>query len=102
MEVTTYVEKALTSELSGNLIDICPVGALTSRPYAFVSRPWELQKTDGIDSILREMRQLVGVEEVHSKAHGKIFRVTVPAGDWLPPDWTARAREVVVQQRVHR
>lgn len=53
------------------------------------------QKTDGIDSILREMRQLVGVEEVHSKAHGKIFRVTVPAGDWLPPDWTARAREVV-------
>jgi len=49
MEVTTYVEKALTSELSGNLIDICPVGALTSRPYAFVSRPWELQKTDSID-----------------------------------------------------
>ena len=49
MEVGTYVEKALTSELSGNLIDICPVGALTSRPYAFVSRPWELRKTDGID-----------------------------------------------------
>ena len=49
MEIGTYVEKALTSELSGNLIDICPVGALTSRPYAFVSRPWELKKTDGID-----------------------------------------------------
>ncbi|MGG5889234.1 NADH-quinone oxidoreductase subunit NuoG [Falsiroseomonas sp. HC035] len=49
MEVGTYVEKALTSELSGNLIDICPVGALTSRPYAFVSRPWELRKTEGID-----------------------------------------------------
>ena len=49
MEVGTYVEKALSSELSGNLIDICPVGALTSRPYAFVSRPWELQKTDSID-----------------------------------------------------
>ncbi|MFM7692551.1 MAG: NADH-quinone oxidoreductase subunit NuoG, partial [Alphaproteobacteria bacterium] len=49
MEIGTYVEKALTSELSGNLIDICPVGALTSRPYAFVSRPWELRKTDGID-----------------------------------------------------
>ena len=42
MEVGTYVEKALTSELSGNLIDICPVGALTSKPYAFVARPWEL------------------------------------------------------------
>jgi NADH-quinone oxidoreductase subunit G len=49
LEIGTYVEKALTSELSGNLIDICPVGALTSRPYAFVSRPWELKKTDSID-----------------------------------------------------
>ena len=42
MEVGTYVEKALTSELSGNIIDLCPVGALTSKPYAFVARPWEL------------------------------------------------------------
>jgi NADH-quinone oxidoreductase subunit G len=49
MEVGTYVERALTSELSGNLIDICPVGALTSKPYAFVARSWELKKTDGID-----------------------------------------------------
>ena len=49
LEIGTYVEKALTSELSGNLIDICPVGALTSRPYAYVSRPWELKKTDSID-----------------------------------------------------
>ena len=49
MEIGTYVEKALSSELSGNLIDICPVGALTSRPYAYVSRPWELKKTDSID-----------------------------------------------------
>ncbi len=49
MEITTYVEKSLTSELSGNLIDICPVGALTSKPYAFVARPWELRKTDSVD-----------------------------------------------------
>ena len=49
MEVGTYVEHALTSELSGNLIDICPVGALTSKPYAFVARPWELTKTDSVD-----------------------------------------------------
>ncbi|MFH5923684.1 NADH-quinone oxidoreductase subunit NuoG [Roseomonas xinghualingensis] len=49
LQITTYVEKALSTELSGNLIDICPVGALTSRPYAFVSRPWELAKTDSID-----------------------------------------------------
>jgi NADH-quinone oxidoreductase subunit G len=49
MEVGTYVAKALTSELSGNLIDICPVGALTSKPYAFVARSWELRKTDSVD-----------------------------------------------------
>lgn len=49
MEVGTYVEKAITSELSGNLVDVCPVGALTSKPYAFVSRPWELKKTESID-----------------------------------------------------
>jgi NADH-quinone oxidoreductase subunit G len=49
MEVGTYVEHALTSELSGNMIDLCPVGALTSKPYAFVARPWELAKTESID-----------------------------------------------------
>ncbi len=49
MEVGTYVEKALTSELSGNMIDLCPVGALTSNPYAFNARPWELKKTESID-----------------------------------------------------
>jgi len=49
MEVGTYIEKAITSELSGNLVDICPVGALTSRPYAFVARPWDLKKTESID-----------------------------------------------------
>ena len=49
MEITTYVEKALSTELSGNLIDICPVGALTSRPYAYMTRPWELVNNDSID-----------------------------------------------------
>ncbi len=49
MEVGTYVEKALSSELSGNIIDICPVGALTSKPYAFVARSWELSKVDSVD-----------------------------------------------------
>ena len=49
MEIGTYVEKALSSELSGNIIDLCPVGALTSKPYAFKSRPWELRKTESID-----------------------------------------------------
>ena len=49
MEITTYLEKTLASELSANVIDLCPVGALTSRPYAFAARPWELKKTESID-----------------------------------------------------
>jgi NADH-quinone oxidoreductase subunit G len=49
MEITTYLEKNITSELSGNVIDLCPVGALTSKPYAFKSRSWELKKTYSID-----------------------------------------------------
>ena len=51
MEVGTYVERALHSELSGNIIDLCPVGALTSKPYAFIARPWELNKVDSIDAL---------------------------------------------------
>jgi NADH-quinone oxidoreductase subunit G len=49
MEITTYLEQAMTSELQGNVIDLCPVGALTSKPYAFNARPWELTKTESID-----------------------------------------------------
>ena len=49
MEITTYLEKAFSSELSGNVVDLCPVGALTSKPYAFNARPWELRKTESVD-----------------------------------------------------
>ena len=49
VEITTYLEKTLASELSANVIDLCPVGALTSKPYAFAARPWELNKTESID-----------------------------------------------------
>jgi len=48
-EITTYIEKSMESELSGNVIDLCPVGALTSKPYAFEARPWDLKKTETID-----------------------------------------------------
>ena len=49
MEITTYLEKSMDSELSANVIDLCPVGALTSKPYVFEARPWELKKTESID-----------------------------------------------------
>ncbi|MFO0987885.1 MAG: NADH-quinone oxidoreductase subunit NuoG [Alphaproteobacteria bacterium] len=51
MEITTYLERSLTSELSGNVVDLCPVGALTSKPYAFTARSWELRKTESIDAM---------------------------------------------------
>ena len=51
MEITTYLESAMRSELQGNVIDLCPVGALTSKPYAFQARPWELTKTETIDAM---------------------------------------------------
>jgi NADH-quinone oxidoreductase subunit G len=49
LEIITYLERALSSELQGNVVDLCPVGALTSKPYAFAARPWELVKTESID-----------------------------------------------------
>ena len=49
MEITTYLEQAMTSELQSNVVDLCPVGALTSKPYAFAARPWELNKTESVD-----------------------------------------------------
>ena len=49
MQITTYLEKSMNSELSANVIDLCPVGALTSKPYVFEARPWELKKTESID-----------------------------------------------------
>lgn len=49
MQIGTYIEKTLDSEMSGNIIDLCPVGALTSKPYAMTARPWELKKTESID-----------------------------------------------------
>ena len=82
MEVGTYIEKALTSELSGNLIDICPVGALTSKPYAFVSRPWELRKTDSVD-VLDAMGSAIRVDSRGSE----VLRVLPRINDDVNEEW---------------
>ncbi len=84
MEITTYVEKALTSELSGNLIDICPVGALTSRPYAFVSRPWELRKTDSIDVL-----DATGTNIRVDTRSGEVLRILPRTNDAVNEEWMA-------------
>jgi NADH-quinone oxidoreductase subunit G len=84
LEIGTYVEKALTTELSGNLIDICPVGALTSRPYAFVSRPWELSKTDGIDVL-----DATGTNIRIDARGGSILRILPRVNDDVNEEWMA-------------
>jgi NADH-quinone oxidoreductase subunit G len=84
MEVGPYIEKALTSELSGNLIDICPVGALTSKPYAFVARSWELRKTDSIDVL-----DAVGAN-IRIDARGpEVLRILPRVNDDVNEEWLA-------------
>jgi NADH-quinone oxidoreductase subunit G len=82
LEVGTYVEHALTSELSGNLIDICPVGALTSKPYAFVSRPWELRKTDSIDAL-----DAIGTPIRIDSRGGEVLRILPRVNDDINEEW---------------
>ncbi|HEY2131558.1 MAG TPA: NADH-quinone oxidoreductase subunit NuoG [Acetobacteraceae bacterium] len=84
MEVGTYVEKALSSELSGNLIDICPVGALTSKPYAFVARPWELQKTDSVDVL-----DAVGAAIRVDTRGPEVLRILPRMNDDVNEEWLA-------------
>uniref|UniRef100_A0A665VM16 NADH-ubiquinone oxidoreductase 75 kDa subunit, mitochondrial n=1 Tax=Echeneis naucrates TaxID=173247 RepID=A0A665VM16_ECHNA len=70
LQIGTYVEKMFMSELSGNVIDVCPVGALTSKPYAFTARPWETRKTESIDVL-----DAVGSNIVVSTRGGEVMRV---------------------------
>ena len=84
MEIGTYIEKALTTELSGNLIDICPVGALLDKPYSFTARPWELRKTDSID-----VHDALGTN-VRVDARGSdVLRVLPRTNDDINEEWMA-------------
>src|SRR5690349_21613378 len=82
MEVGTYVEKALSSELSGNIIDLCPVGALTSKPYAFVARPWELRKTETVD-----VMDAVGSNIRVDSRGGEVLRVLPRVNEQINEEW---------------
>jgi len=84
MEVGTYIEKALTSELSGNLVDICPVGALTNKPYAFVARPWELDRVDGIDVL-----DAVGTNISICGRDGDVLRILPRINEDVNEEWLA-------------
>ena len=82
MEITTYLEHGMMSELSGNVVDLCPVGALTSKPYAFVARPWELSKTQTID-----VMDAVG-SAIRVDARGKeVLRILPRVNDAVNEEW---------------
>lgn len=82
MQVGTYVEKMFLSELSGNIIDLCPVGALTSKPYAFVARPWETRRTDSIDVL-----DAVGSNIVISHRTGEVLRMLPRVNEEINEEW---------------
>ena len=101
LEIGTYVEKALRSELSANIIDLCPVGALTSKPYAFVARPWELDKTESVDVL-----DAVG-SNIRIDSRGReVLRVLPRLNESVNEEWisdkTRFACDGLIRQRLDR
>lgn len=82
MQVGTYIEKMFRSELSGNVIDLCPVGALTSKPYSFTARPWELRRIDSID-----VHDAVGCNVVVNTRSGEVMRVLPRVNEDINEEW---------------
>ena len=101
MEIGTYIESTITSELSGNMIDICPVGALTSKPYAFVSRPWELKKTESID-VLDAVGSNIRVDSRGSEVLRVLPRLHEDVNEEWISDKTRFAYDGLRRQRLDR
>lgn len=98
MEITTYLEAAMTSELQSNVVDLCPVGALTSKPYAFTARPWELSKTPSID-VMDALGSAIRVD-----ARGReVMRILPRTNDDINEEWISdKTRHVVDGLRTQR
>ena len=101
MEITTYLEKALASELSGNVVDLCPVGALTNRPYAFNARPWELSHTETVDAM-----DAMGAAVRLDTRGNEVMRVLPRINDDINEEWisdkTRHAHDGLLRQRLDR
>jgi NADH-quinone oxidoreductase subunit G len=98
MEITTYLEQAMTSELQSNVVDLCPVGALTSKPYAFAARPWELNKTQSIDV----MDALGSAIRIDTRGR-EVMRILPRTNDDVNEEWISdKARHVVDGLRTQR
>ncbi len=98
MEITTYLEHAMLSELQGNVVDLCPVGALTSKPYAFAARPWELGKTESID-----VMDAVGSAIRVDTRGPEVMRILPRVNEAVNEEWISdKARHVVDGLKVQR
>src|SRR5882757_7382486 len=101
VEITTYLDAAVTSELSANIIDLCPVGALTSKPYAFNARPWELKKTESVD-VMDALGSAIRVD-VRGPA---VLRVLPRTNEAINEEWISDKTRYVVdglaRQRLDR
>ena len=100
-EITSFLEEAIDSEMSGNLIDLCPVGALTSKPYAFIARPWELKKFDTID-----VMDAIGSNIRMDIKDQRIMRVLPRINESINEEWisdkTRFAYDGILSQRIDR
>ena len=98
MEITTYLEQAMTSELQSNVVDLCPVDALTSKPYAFAARPWELNKTESIDV----MDALGSAIRIDTRGR-EVMRILPRTNDAVNEEWISdKTRHVVDGLRTQR
>src|SRR6202165_2920982 len=101
MEIGTYIERALSSELSANIIDLCPVGALTSKPSAFVARPWELRKTESVD-VLDAVGSNIRIDSRGSQVLRVLPRLHEDVNEEWISDKTRFAHDGLVRRRLDR
>ncbi|RAK61083.1 NADH-quinone oxidoreductase subunit G [Phenylobacterium hankyongense] len=99
VEITTYLDRAVTSELSANVIDLCPVGALTSKPYAFNARPWELKKTESVD-VMDALGSAIRVDSRGSAVLRVLPRVNEEINEEWISDKTRYAVDGLSRQRL--
>jgi NADH-quinone oxidoreductase subunit G len=101
VEITTYLGAAVTSELSANVIDLCPVGALTSKPYAFEARPWELKKTESVD-VMDALGSAIRVDARGAAVLRVLPRVNEDVNEEWISDKTRYAVDGLQRQRLDR
>ncbi|TFI56767.1 NADH-quinone oxidoreductase subunit G [Sphingomonas parva] len=101
MQITSYLEGAVTSELSGNVVDLCPVGALVSKPYSFEARPWELRKIPGID-VMDAVGTNIRIDHRFREVMRALPRINEDVNEEWAHDKTRHAVDGLVRRRLDR